>query len=321
MRPYPSSKFLTGQAPACCECRNPGARSARRAEALCLRALAIHENALGPDHPDVASVLGSMGHFKAVQGLFDQAEPLLVRALAIYEKVLVPNHPSIATTLNNLAEVCRENGEYARAEPLYARAAAIRQKNFGPDHPLVATDLNNLAMLYTKLCRRAEAEPLLQRALAINEKVFGPDHSRVAKALNNVGTNYLAQGQYDRAEPLLVRALQIKQSTLGPDHIEIAIGLSNLARARQGLEKTIESRQGFDDGIAMFKRLQPDGSPDLARILWRSASARLDNKDAAAALPELEEAVALAEKFLKPEHPDLKEYRDTLAKCREVIDK
>ena len=49
------------------------------------------------------------------------------------------------------------------------------------------------------------------------------------------------------------------------------------------------------------------------------ASARLMNGDATSALPEREESVAMVEKFLPPEHPQLKEYRDTLAKCREAL--
>ena len=36
----------------------------------------------------------------------------------------------------------------------------------------------------------------------------------------------------------------------------------------------------------------------MARVLWRSGCARLDNKDAAGALPELAEAVAMAERIL-----------------------
>ena len=42
-------------------------------------------------------------------------------------------------------------------------------------------------------------------------------------------------------------------------------------------------------------------------------------EDAAAALPELEEAVTMAEKFLRPGHSHLMEYRDTLAKCKAAL--
>jgi hypothetical protein len=97
-----------------------------------------------------------------------------------------------------------------------------------------------------------------------------------------------------------------------------------LARTHQALGQTAEARQGFDEAVATLRRLSPEGSPLLARVLWLSASARLDNGGgggAAAALPELEESVAMAAKFLKPEHPHLKEYRETLAKCRDAVGK
>jgi hypothetical protein len=42
-------------------------------------------------------------------------------------------------------------------------------------------------------------------------------------------------------------------------------------------------------------------------------------EDAAPALPELEEAVAMAEKSLPPEHPHLNEYREMLAKCSAAL--
>ena len=41
-----------------------------------------------------------------------------------------------------------DQGRYAEAEPLYKRALAIREKALGPDHPDVADSLNNLAGLY-----------------------------------------------------------------------------------------------------------------------------------------------------------------------------
>jgi CRISPR/Cas system type I-B associated protein Csh2 (Cas7 group RAMP superfamily) len=63
----------------------------------------------------------------------------------------------------------------------------------------------------------------------------------------------------------------------------------------------------------------PDGSALLARVLWRSATARLENKDNAAALQELEQAVAMAEKTLPAEHADLKRFRETLAKCKATM--
>jgi hypothetical protein len=56
-------------------------------------------------------------------------------------------------------------------------------------------------------------------------------------------------------------------------------------------------------------------------LLWRSGTARLENKDLALALTELEESVAMAERVLPADHPHLMEYRDTLTKCMAAMSK
>jgi tetratricopeptide (TPR) repeat protein len=89
------------------------------AEPLYKRALAIHEKALGPDHPDVATSLNNLAALYNSQGRYADAEPLLKRSLAIREKVLGPAHPDVATSLNNLAFLYKSKRRYADAEPLY----------------------------------------------------------------------------------------------------------------------------------------------------------------------------------------------------------
>ncbi|MFO0890648.1 MAG: hypothetical protein U0790_16075, partial [Isosphaeraceae bacterium] len=88
------------------------------------------------------------------------------------------------------------------------------------------------------------------------------------------------------------------------------------ARTRQSLGKTAEARKGFDEAVSMLRRISPVGSLPLAQALWQSAKARLENQDAAAAMPEVKEALSLSEKLLPPEHPLLAKYRETLARCK-----
>jgi len=45
----------------------------------------------------------------------------------------------------------------------------------------------------------------------------------------------------------------------------------------------------------------------------------LESNDAAAALPKLEEAAAMGGKVLPAENGQLKEYRETLGRCRAVL--
>lgn len=58
----------------------------------------------------------------------------------------------------------------------------------------------------------------------------------------------------------------------------------------------------------------------LCDALWRSGRARLERDDAARALPELEEAVALAEKQLRAGSTRIAQYRATLALCKAALE-
>jgi tetratricopeptide (TPR) repeat protein len=63
------------------------------AEPLFQRTLAIREQSLGVNHPDVAQTLNDLGKLYIAQSMYTQAELLLQRALTIREQVLEPDHP------------------------------------------------------------------------------------------------------------------------------------------------------------------------------------------------------------------------------------
>jgi tetratricopeptide (TPR) repeat protein len=95
--------------------------------------LSIQENALGPDHPDVAVSLSRLAGRYLAQGRNGEAEPLLQRALSIRERALGPDQPDLAVSLNNLAGVDVDQKRYAAAGPLYWRALPIFEKALGPE--------------------------------------------------------------------------------------------------------------------------------------------------------------------------------------------
>ncbi|CAN0549267.1 unnamed protein product, partial [Ectocarpus sp. 8 AP-2014] len=73
------------------------------AEPLYVRAIAIGEKTLGPEHPDLAVCLDNLAGLLYEQGKYDEADPLYLRAIEIGEKTLGPDHPDLATRLNNRA--------------------------------------------------------------------------------------------------------------------------------------------------------------------------------------------------------------------------
>ena len=81
------------------------------------RALAIKERVLGPEHPDTALSLNSLGLLRQEQGDLAGAQQYYERTLVILERVLGPEHPDTAQSLNNLGALLQAQGDLAGARP------------------------------------------------------------------------------------------------------------------------------------------------------------------------------------------------------------
>jgi hypothetical protein len=80
-------------------------RQGRYADAVtrARESLALREQALGPDHPDLSVSLGNFGALLQETGDYPAARTAFERALRIEEARLGPDHPDVAFDLNNLA--------------------------------------------------------------------------------------------------------------------------------------------------------------------------------------------------------------------------
>ncbi len=293
------------------------------AEPLYREALQQFRTALPAGHPDVATSLNNLAVFLQNQNKLAEAEPLFRESLEIRRAALPAGHPDIALGLHNLAMLLHDENKLVEAEPMYREALAIYRTSLPVGHPTIATSLNSFALLLQSQNKLAEAEPMYRESLEIYRAALPAGHPEIALGLNNLASLLQAQNKFAEAEPLFREALEINRASLPEGHPNIAAGLSNLARTQQALGQTADARANFDESIAILRKGSAEGSPFLARALWCSGSARLENKDraggAAAALPELEEAVAIGEKFLPADHPYLKQYHETLAKCKAAL--
>jgi tetratricopeptide (TPR) repeat protein len=290
-------------------------RAGKFSEAMPLarRSLAIREQTLGPDHPDVATSSSWLAQLYKSQGHYAEAEALFRRALAIREKALGRDHPDVAKSLNNLAELHVIQGRYADAEPLLKRALAVSEKARGRDHPEVATELNNLAGLYESQGRYGDAEPLVTRSLAIWERALGPDHPDIATALNNLAALYHAQGRYADAEPLLKRALAIREKALSPDHPDVARSLDNLASFYNNQGRYADAEPLLKRALAIWEKALGRDHPDIATALINLASLYDSQGRYAEAEPLYKRSLAIREKALGPDHPDVGRSLNSLA--------
>jgi tetratricopeptide (TPR) repeat protein len=268
------------------------------------QALAIRQQVLEAEHPDIAASLNALGEIYQEQGKYELVEPLYQQALATRRQVLGPEHPDTGMSLNNLGILYQDQGKYRLAEPLLQQALAIRQQSLGPEHPDTAISLNNLAGLYQDQGKYELAEPLLQQALAIRQQSLGPEHPDIAVSLNNLALLYRARGKYELAESLLQQALAIDQQTLGPEHPDTATVLNNIAGLYQAQGKYGLVEPLLQQVLAIRRRILGPEHPDIAMSLNNLAELYRSQGKYELAEPLLQQALAIYQQVLGPEHPD-----------------
>jgi tetratricopeptide (TPR) repeat protein len=113
-------------------------------EPIYRRALAIFEQAYGPEHYEVAATLHNLAAVLAAQGQPGAAEKHYCRALMIKEKLLGTDNPDVATTRNNLGKLLAEVGRPIEAVPLLEAAVAVLEDRLAPGHPHLSAARENL---------------------------------------------------------------------------------------------------------------------------------------------------------------------------------
>jgi serine/threonine protein kinase/tetratricopeptide (TPR) repeat protein len=292
---------------------------AAQAEPLLVQSLEMHQRLFGSDDEAVAKCLDNLAGARHALGRLDEAEDLYVQALDMRRRLYAGDHPDLAVGMNNLATLVTHRGRAEEAVRLFSDALAMRRRLYPGDHPAVVQGLTNLALIRGNHGQAAQAEPLIVEALEMSRRLFPGDHHVVAHCLYTLASIRLALNNPAAAEAVCVQSLEMHQRLIKDDHMGVAMSLANLARARHALHQHEQARQSFDAALAMLRRL-PDGAEPLVGTLWRSAHAHLDNNEGPAALAELEETVALAEKVLPVASPKLATYRAALAQCKAAVE-
>jgi tetratricopeptide (TPR) repeat protein len=239
------------------------------AEPALRQTLAIMEQSLGQEDPNVAVFANDLATLFQKTNRLPEAEMLFRRALAVKEKSLGPEHPEVAIAMVNLGLLLFLADRWAEAETLYRRALPVYERSFGLEHPEVGVALCNLAQLLLARNRPAEAEPLLRRALAIAEKSFGPEHPNVSDSLGTLATLMWGKNRLAEAEPLLRRALVIAERSLGSEHPELVRGLNKLAVLLSTTNRQAEAEPLMRRALAICEStLVPDHPDTFSCMLW-----------------------------------------------------
>lgn len=195
------------------------------------KAMAIYENAYGPNHSETVGRYYVIAFWAFKEGWYEAAEYLIRHALTIQEKVHGIDSSEVAKFLNLLTKTMIRQHKYSEAELFQRRGIAILEKESGSALALALRDLGEILFHNG---RHEEAEVVLLRSLHLREFIYGKnDTTPINNSLLALGKNYMAMHRYEDAERVLTRAAMFKLGQYQPLHVEALTALG-MALDRQG---------------------------------------------------------------------------------------
>jgi serine/threonine protein kinase len=131
--------------------------------------LALKEQALGRDHPDVGVSEGNLAVVLTALGRNQEALAHVDRSIEILENGLGPGHPDLATQLMNRGEILNALGRYHDGRASFERARIIWERELGLDNRILAYALTGIGVSYLAEGDSSSAIVPLERAFKIRE--------------------------------------------------------------------------------------------------------------------------------------------------------
>jgi non-specific serine/threonine protein kinase/serine/threonine-protein kinase len=206
------------------------------------RAVAIHQEQLGEEHPDTAASMFRLGVLYHKQRR-EETEPMYKKALKIQHRMLGEEDPDTLTSMYYLAWMYWDQYRFDKAEPLLVKTLQIQRRVLGEEHPDTLNSMFGLGWVYNKQSRYDKSEGLLVKALAGQRRVLGEEHPDTLRSVGALGELYTSQGRYAEAEPLLVKTLEGLRHMLGGEHprtLESMADLSILYESQERYDKLEE---------------------------------------------------------------------------------
>jgi tetratricopeptide (TPR) repeat protein len=213
------------------------------------RALKIDEAAFGPNHPNVAHRLRTLGLELQYLGDLTGSRTAIERALKIDETAFGPNHHLVAKDLDQLGGLLEDMGDLSGARIAYERALKIYEA-LGPDNFQAAFTFKALGKVLEAIGDLAGALVTYERALKSFESSFGVDHPNVIFSVISLGKVKQAMGDLSGARTTYERALKSDEAAF--DHFYfsgVARDFSDLGKCLQAMGDLSGARIAYERAL------------------------------------------------------------------------
>ena len=217
------------------------------------RAVALHRELYGDDHPQTLKSIHYLGYVLKELGQYDAAEPLLREAMEGRGRVLGQEHPATLVSISHMAYLLHFQERLDEAEVLYRDALEKRRRALGDESVGTLTSIHNMGTLRTSQGRWEEAEPLFREALKGQRRILGADHENTMRTINNLGLCLKQLGKTSEAETLYRETLDLKRRVLGDKHPETLLSITNMGTLLMSQEKLEEAELHLREAVTGFR--------------------------------------------------------------------
>ena len=211
---------------------------------LSQQALALQEELLGRDHPDVASTLTELAHTLSDLKRFPDAEAAAGRALVTRERLYGESHPLTLEVLRTIVDIQGSQDDERvldSARELYRRAQSLP-----PGHRIRLSAMNDLWRALELVGLSDEAVELGEELLVLRDEHLGRLHGSTLVHLRNQSRLLDRMG---RAEEALELAREVRM------------------RSEEALLSDSQDAMFFANQAQFFSRLAPESERDLELAL------------------------------------------------------
>ncbi|CBZ30458.1 conserved hypothetical protein [Leishmania mexicana MHOM/GT/2001/U1103] len=267
----------------------------------------------GTDHPQYGMVLYNMACAKEEMGLYPDMKQLLEQSLALHEKRFNPRHAKVGRVLLLLAAAHGHLGEHEAQLRTAERAYEIVKRHCGPEHVQTTIAMMTLGRAYGAAGQVERQLQLAQAAYSIQEKRLGPMSPQLAMTLLEVADAHRANGDFYNQKALLEQAVELQQRAFGQQHTHLIDTYVALGDACGQLENPKLQAQYYLEALKIARQRFQGRHIAIGKAAVNAARAYLSHGNKAKAQALLDEARAIVERNVSPEHP-LSKLLDKVAK-------
>jgi tetratricopeptide (TPR) repeat protein len=276
------------------------------------KALAIRQQSLPPNHPDLAASYNNIGVVYESMGDYPKALSYYEKDLAISQQSLPSNHPDLAISYNNIGNVYDRMGDYPKAFSYYEKSLAIKQQSLPPNHPDLAISYNNIGNVYDSMGDYPKALSSHEKALTIKQQSLPPNHPSLAMSYSNIGTVYNSMGDYPKALSSHGKALAIRQQSLPPNHPDWASSYNNIGEVHLETHEYSKALVSFENALKIQQKSLPMNHANFSYPFNNIGNVYYKMGEYLKAVTFYDRAFEIGQQSLPTNHPHLQQCRKNI---------